>query len=142
MPEQRKTNDYDSEPIVFCAKCFSPKIKHEDSLDIDYCGDCGCSYTKEASVYEWENLYEKRYGHKYVVKSNNPRRSPVFSLSRTELMDRLSKLAQWKAIIHSLYPKFPGGFGRIDSIVLFFDKLVKDNRLDDLRFKLMEYIKG
>ena len=142
MSEQDKINDYDSEPIAFCAKCFSPKIKHENSLDIDYCGDCGCSSIREESVYEWEKLYEKKYGHKYVVKSNDPKKNPVFKLSRTELMDRLCGLAQWRTIIHSLYPKFPGGFGRVDSIVLLFDKLVKDNRLDDLRLKLMEYIKG
>ena len=142
MSEQEKINDYDSEPIVFCAKCFSPKIKHEASIDIDYCGDCGCSSTREASVYEWEKLYEKKYGHKYVVKGNDPKKNPVFKLSRTELMDRLCGLSQWKSVILSLYPKFPEGFGRVDSIVLLFDKLVKDNRLDDLRLKLMKYIKG
>lgn len=142
MSQQEKINDYDSEPLVFCAKCLSPKIKHEESLDIDYCGDCGCSETREAQVYEWEVLYEKKYGHKYVVKSNDPKRSPVFKLTRSELMDRLCGLVQWKTVIHSLYPRFPGGFGKIDSIVLFFDKLVKDNRLDDLRMKMMEYIKG
>lgn len=141
MSEQERTNDYDSEPIVFCAKCFSPKIKHEASLDIDYCGDCGCSSTREASVYEWEKLYEKKYGHKYVVKGNDPKKNPVFKLSRTELMDKLYDLAQWKEVISSLYPKFPGGFRKIDAIVLLFDKLSKDNRLNDLRLKLMEYIK-
>lgn len=142
MSQQEKINDYDSEPMAFCSKCLSPKIKHEDSLDIDYCGECGCSDIKEATVYEWEKLYEKRYGRKYVVKSNDPRRSPVFKLSVSELMDRLCNLVQWKSIIHSIYPKFPGGYGKVDSIVLLFDKLAKDNKLDDLRLKLMEYIKG
>ena len=142
MSQKEKVNDYDSEPIVFCAKCFSPKIKHEDSIDIDYCGDCGCSDVREASVYEWESLYERKYGHKYVVKGTDPKKNPVFKLSMSELMDRLCNLKQWKNIIHYLYPRFPGGYGKVDSIVLLFDKLVKDNRLDDLRMKLMEYIKG
>ena len=78
----------------------------------------------------------------YVVKSNDPKRNPVFKMTSAELMDRLCNLGQWKTVIHSLYPRFPGGFGKVDSIVLFFDKLVKDNRLDDLRLKMMEYIKG
>ena len=142
MTDQTNYNDYDSEPIEFCAECYSLKNKHEDALDTDYCGDCGCSNIREASVYEWEALYEKKYGHKYVEKTNDPKKSPVFKLPMSKLMDRLSNLQQWKEIIHSLYPRFPGGFGKADSIVLFFDKLVKDNRLNDLRMLLMKYIKG
>mgnify|MGYP007032335775 CR=1 FL=1 len=142
MSEQEKINDYDSEPIAFCAKCFSPKIIHEASIDIDYCGDCGCSSIKEATVEEWDRLYEKKYGHKYVVKSNDPKRSPVFKLPLNKLMDKLFNLKQWKSIILSLYPRFPGGLGKADSIVLFFDTIIKDNKLTDFRLKMMEYIKG
>ena len=142
MSEQDKIKDYDSEPVVFCAKCFSLNIKHEDSLDMDYCGDCGCSSIGEALIEDWEALYEKKYGKKYVVKGNDPKKNPVFRLSRIELMERLCNLDQWRNIIYSLYPRFPGGFGKVDSIVLFFDKLAKDNRLDDFRLKLMNYIKG
>ena len=142
MSQQDKINDYDLEPIAYCAKCFSPKIKHESSLDMDYCEDCGCCEIKEASVYEWEKLYERKYNHKYVVKGTDPKKNPVFKLTRSELMDRLYNLPQWKDVIKSLYPRFPGGYGKADSIVLLFDKLVKDNKLDNLRMKLMEYIKG
>lgn len=142
MSEQEKLKDYDSEPIAFCAKCFSPKIKHEASIDMDFCGDCGCSSIRESSVYEWEALYERKYGHKYVVKGTDPKKNPVFKLSVPQLMDKLYNLTQWKNIILSLYPRFPGGFSKADSVVLFFDKLVKDNKLTDFRLKLMEYIKG
>ena len=139
---QHDNDVYDSEPIIFCARCLSLKIKHEDIIDADYCADCGSSNVRVASLSEWESLYEQKYGHKYVVKGNDPTKSPVFKLTSAELMDRLCKLPQWKTIINSMYPRFPKGYGRVDSIVLFFDKLVKDNRLNDLRLKLMEYIKG
>jgi hypothetical protein len=142
MSEQEKINDYDSEPIAFCANCLSLKIKHEDSIDMDYCSDCGSSEIMEAPVEQWEVMYEKKYGKKYVVKGNDPKKSPVFKLTISKLMDKFSNLPNWKTIIYNMYPRFPGGFGKVDSIVLFFDKLVKDNRLDDLRLKMMEYIKG
>jgi len=142
MSEQEKLKDYDSEPIAFCAKCYSLKIKHEDSLDIDYCGECGCSEIKEAPVHVWENLYEQKYGKKYVVKGNDPKKNPIFKLPLGKLMQKFADLKQWKDITLSLYPRFPGGFGKADSIVLLFDKLVKDNKLDALRIKMMEYIKG
>jgi hypothetical protein len=142
MSEQEKINDYDSEPIAFCANCLSLKIKHEDSIDMDYCSDCGSSEIMEAPVEQWEVMYEKKYGKKYVVKGNDPKKSPVFKLTISKLMDKFSNLPNWKTIIYNMYPRFPGGFGKADSIVLFFDKLAKDNKLDDLRVTMMKYIKG
>ena len=142
MSEQEKINDYDSEPIAFCANCLSLKIKHEDSIDMDYCSDCGSSEIMEAPVEQWEILYEKKYGKKYVVKGNDPKKSPVFKLTISKLMDKFSNLPNWRVIIYNMYPRFPGGFGKADSIVLFFDKLAKDNKLDDLRVTMMKYIKG
>lgn len=142
MSEQEKINDYDSEPIAFCANCLSLKIKHEDSIDMDYCSDCGSSEIMEAPVEQWEVLYEKKYGKKYVVKGNDPKKSPVFKLTISKLMDKFSNLPNWRVIIYNMYPRFPGGFGKADSIVLFFDKLAKDNKLDDLRVTMMKYIKG
>jgi hypothetical protein len=142
MSEQEKINDYDSEPIAFCANCLSLKIKHEDSIDMDYCSDCGSSEIMEAPVEQWEVMYEKKYGKKYVVKGNDPKKSPVFKLTISKLMDKFSNLPNWKVIIYNMYPRFPGGFGKADSIVLFFDKLAKDNKLDDLRVTMMKYIKG
>ena len=142
MSEQEKINDYDSEPIAFCANCYSLKIKHEESIDMDYCSDCGCSEIREAPVEQWEAMYEKKYGKKYVVKGNDPKKNPVFKLTISKLMDKFSNLPNWKTIIYNMYPRFPGGFGKADSIVLFFDKLSKDNKLDDLRVTMMKYIKG
>lgn len=142
MSEQEKINDYDSEPIAFCANCLSLKIKHEDSIDMDYCSDCGSSEIMEAPVEQWEVMYEKKYGKKYVVKGNDPKKSPVFKLTISKLMDKFSNLPNWRVIIYNMYPRFPGGFGKADSIVLFFDKLAKDNKLDDLRVTMMKYIKG
>jgi hypothetical protein len=142
MSEREKLKDYDSEPIAYCAKCLSPKIKHEAILDTDYCGDCGCSDIKEASVYVWESMYERKHGHKYVVKGTDPKKHPIFKLSLSKLMEKLANLEQWREVIHKLYPRFPGGFSKADSIVLLFDKLVKDNKLDELRMKMLDYIKG
>lgn len=142
MSQQEQLNDYDYEPILFCARCLSLKVKHEETIDADYCGDCGCSNINEAPFSEWEKLYEKKYGHKYCEKGTNPINNPVFKLSISKLMERLYNLSQWKDVIHFLYPRFPGGFGKADSIVLLFDKLVKDNRLNDLKMIMMKYIKG
>ena len=69
MSDKNNIEDYNTEPVTYCARCYSLKIKHEDALDADYCGECGSTDTAEASIEEWERLFERRYGHKYAEKS-------------------------------------------------------------------------
>lgn len=137
MSKQDKIKDYDSEPVLYCANCYSLKILHEDSIDMDYCGECGCSNFKEASAEEWSELFERRYGHKFIEDSKNVKRSPIFLMSIDKLKSKVYKDSSWKELCTSLYPTFPGGLSRADSVILLFAKLSQDNRLDDLRMKLI-----
>lgn len=133
MSEEEKLNDYDSEPIFYCATCLSLKITHEEAIDSDCCGDCGGTNIVESTVEEWEKKYEKKYGHKYAEKSNDIRKSPIFQLSFSQLMRKVSDCSMWEHIIKQVYNHFPRGLSKSDSIVLFFDRLIKDNKLDKLR---------
>ena len=42
----------------------------------------------------------------------------------------------WKDIICQLYPNFPTHLDKAEAIILLFDNLIRDNRLDDLRLLL------
>lgn len=130
------TVEYDSEPVLYCANCYSLRIQHEDAVDSDFCRDCGCSEIKETSIENWERLYEIRYGHSYIHKNSDPTKSPIFRLSISELKEKVSSSSKWKEIIKSIYPHFPKGYGRIDALLLFFDKIIKDNKINDLRLLL------
>lgn len=57
-------NPYNEEPVVYCPQCLSLKIR--EVAGTDYCDDCGNTEMKEASIFEWENMYEAKYGEKYV----------------------------------------------------------------------------
>lgn len=138
MSTQEKLNDYDSEPVVYCAKCYSLKIKYEEAIDADCCMDCGCSDMRTAPITEWERLYEQRYGRKYVEKTKDPRKSPIFNMPVNKLKMKVFNDPEWRSIIRTLYPKFPGGLGKSDSVILLFDKLLKDNRIDALRMLLLK----
>lgn len=133
MSEQDQLQDYDSEPVYYCATCLSLKIKHEEAIDSDCCGDCGSTNVVESTFEEWEKKYEKKYGRKYTEKSNDIRKSPVFKMSFSQLMKKVSDSSKWESIIQSIYGCLPKGLSKSDSIVLFFDKLIKDNKLDSLR---------
>lgn len=133
MSEQEKYTDYDSEPVYYCATCLSLNIKHEDAIDSDCCGECGCTDIRQMMPEEWEKLYEKKYGKKFVEKSQDIRNHPIFQLSLSKLMHKVSDSPKWEAIIKGVYGHLPKGVSKADSIVIFFDKLVKDNKLDNLR---------
>lgn len=140
MAHQQKYDEYNSEPVFFCANCYSLKIGQEEHLG-DYCMDCGSTNTKESSIEEWEKLYERRYGHQYIVKSNNQRKSPVFEMSPSKLQDMLYESPAYNEIITGLYPKVPGGLTKIEKVAWLFDKLRKDGRMDDLKFALANHLK-
>lgn len=136
MKEPETYTDYDGEPWYYCAVCLSPNIQHEDITDFDCCKDCGSTNIKETTIENWEALYEKRYGKKYNEEVGDPRKSPIFKLPLDKLMSKVFNCSKWKSIISSIYSGFPSGLSKADSIVVFFDKLVKDGLLDKLRWLL------
>ena len=139
-----KTNDhtdYDSEPVTYCARCYSLKIKHEDILDLDCCADCGSTDILETSIDDWEKKYERRYKHKFVQKEEDPKKTYIFKLSIEQLKTMVYQNENWRDIIKAIYPHFPGGYSKADSIILFFDTLFKQNKLDELRLLLFKQFK-
>lgn len=141
MDDQERLNDYDSEPVRYCAKCYSLKIKGDDSTDFEYCADCGCSDIREAPFEVWEEKYETKYGHKFAIKTEDPKKTFIFSLTTEQLKTKVYKSDKWKDIIRSLYPRFPGGLSKADSIILFFHTLIKDNKLNELKLLLLKLFK-
>lgn len=141
MSNEKKLREYDLEPVVFCTKCYSLRIVYEPAIDADCCEDCGCSDTATTTIDNWEKLYESRYGRKFVKKNVDPKKSMIFNLSIEELKEYFYDQPSWRSLIMAFYPTFPGGLGKLDSIILFFDKVIKDGRLDELRELLVKNLK-
>lgn len=138
MAHQEKLQEYDEEPIKYCTRCYSLKIGYEDAIDTEYCMECGCSDIAETSIYNWENMYENRYGHKFIKRDRDPKKSLIYKMPCSELKEMVSNSPDWKKIIFRMYPKFTRKYGRAETIMLFFDRLTKDNRIDELRILLVE----
>lgn len=141
MCSQVGHDDYDIEPVKYCARCYSLKIKYEESLDSEYCAECGSTDVLESPIEEWERKYERRYGHKFTVKEENPEKTFFFRLTTKELMHKVSDSPKWNEIIRGIYPHFPRGYSKTDSLILFFDTLIKQNRLGELRLFLFKHFK-
>jgi len=106
--------------------------------DSDYCMKCGCSEVAEASIGEWEELYKARYGRRYVERTGDPYRKHIYQMTVQELKTELYDRANYREVIETLYPGFPRHFSRIDAILLFFDKIIKEGELNKLRDILIE----
>lgn len=62
--------DYNKEPVLFCRNCLSLRIRSVGGMkDSDYCDECGSTAIEQTSIEEWEGLYVKRYGTKYLDKN-------------------------------------------------------------------------
>lgn len=94
---------------------------------------CGCSETAEASIEDWERLYENRYGHKYVERPRNPYKNHIYQMPLSELKMELFGRHDYRDIIERIYPKFPKYLTRTDAVILFFDRAGKEGDLDLVR---------
>lgn len=136
MSDKERKKDYDDEPVYYCANCYSLKIGYEEQFNADCCMECGCSNILQTNIENWERLYQNRYGQKFVVKNTDPKRSLIYKMPLDKLKTMVCDNPEWRSIIHNIYPRFPKGYSKADSIIMFFDKISRDNRIDDLRLLL------
>lgn len=59
-------NNYDEIPVYYCKECLSLGVVSECGME--YCKDCGSTDIGTSKIDEWEQMYERRYGHKLVNK--------------------------------------------------------------------------
>tara|TARA_R110002050_G_scaffold97749_1_gene203184 strand:+ start:413 stop:766 length:354 start_codon:yes stop_codon:yes gene_type:complete len=68
-----------NEPITYCKTCLSIHIKtvefqkseSGEERSVDYCVPCGNTELTEAHITEWEDLYEEKYGERFLTKSKS-----------------------------------------------------------------------
>lgn len=136
---QEILNDYDSEPVSYCPNCYSLQIGYIDGVDnSDYCMHCGCSEVKQTSIAEWEKLYQRRYGHKFVEKNPDIRRTKVYNMTLKELKQEVYDSPFRMDIINQMYPNSTEGLTKAETVILLFDRAIRDNRLKELRELLIE----
>ncbi len=138
MARQARKRKEEEDPISYCRKCYSIKIKYEDSIGMDCCGDCGCTDFATSSFKDWEDIYKGRYGHRFMEDVGEVRRNPIFQMDAGKLKALLYRSACWREVCVAMYPTFPNWLSKTDSIILLFAKLCQENRLDDLRRELIK----
>lgn len=52
--------DYNNEPVYYCAHCLSLKIK--TVAGFDFCDECGGTDIKACHINEWNKMYKDKHG--------------------------------------------------------------------------------
>ena len=68
-----------NEPITYCKTCLSihiktvefPKTKTGEDRDVHYCVPCGNTELAETHIRQWEDLYEEKYGERFLTEKTN-----------------------------------------------------------------------
>ena len=69
MHSLKDTTKFNEEPVMYCSHCLSLKILGIPSVEgLEYCDECGSTEVKTCNIHEWEEMYEKRYGTKFLNK--------------------------------------------------------------------------
>lgn len=59
MAKQENINEMELDTVDFCSKCYSLKIKYEDSIGMDCCEDCGCTDFKKHPLMSGRSCIKK-----------------------------------------------------------------------------------
>ena len=61
--------DYNNEPVYYCRRCLSLKIRDVESIEnSEYCDDCGSTDIGRTSIEDWDKMYVEKYGHHLTDK--------------------------------------------------------------------------
>lgn len=61
--------EYNTEPVFYCKKCLSLKIRDVEHIsNSEYCDECGSTNIGATDISDWEAMYMARYGHRFLDK--------------------------------------------------------------------------
>ena len=69
-----RKQDFNNVPVTYCKTCLSlhlktiefPKGSNGENRNLDYCVPCGNTELGKSHIEEWEEIYEERYGEKFL----------------------------------------------------------------------------
>ena len=65
--EKHPKEEYNSIPVYYCKECLSLAVMNVARMeDACYCDACGGTDIGKTSIEEWEAMYQKKYGFKYL----------------------------------------------------------------------------
>jgi hypothetical protein len=69
MDKLPKGFEYNDIPVYYCTQCLSLRIIGA-GWD-NFCDECNSTDIAQTNIFDWEKLYEQRYGYKFLDKSKH-----------------------------------------------------------------------
>lgn len=67
MGNLREEINYNEEPVFYCERCLSLKVRFVNGLpNSEYCDDCGATEIAQTDIEDWRNKFKNRYGYDHL----------------------------------------------------------------------------
>ena len=67
MDNLREEINYNEEPVFYCERCLSLKVRFVNGLsNSEYCDDCGATEIAQTDIEDWRNKFKNRYGYDHL----------------------------------------------------------------------------
>lgn len=67
MDNLKEEINYNEEPVFYCKRCLSLKIRFVKSItNSEYCDNCGSTDVESTDIEDWRNKFKNRYGYDHL----------------------------------------------------------------------------
>lgn len=67
MDNLREEANYNEEPVFYCEKCMSLRIRFVNGLsNSEYCDNCGSTEINQSNIEDWRQKFKDKYGYDHL----------------------------------------------------------------------------
>ena len=67
MDNLREEANYNDEPVFYCEKCMSLRIRFVNGLsNSEYCDNCGSTEINQSNIEDWRQQFKNKYGYDHL----------------------------------------------------------------------------
>lgn len=67
MDNLREEVKYNDEPVFYCERCLSLRIRFVSGLsNSEYCDNCGSTVIKQANIEDWRQQFKDKYRYDHL----------------------------------------------------------------------------
>lgn len=67
MDNLREGVNYNDEPVFYCEKCMSLRIRFVNGLsNSEYCDNCGSTEINQSNIEDWRKKFKDKYGYDHL----------------------------------------------------------------------------
>lgn len=67
MDNLKEEVNYNDEPVFYCERCMSLRIRFVNGLsNSEYCDNCGSTEINQSNIEDWRQQFKDKYGYDHL----------------------------------------------------------------------------